>query len=433
MSRKPPIELPQTDDPYVLLDVRPGASADQIRRAYLRRVKVYKPDRFPAEFRRVREAYDRVREQERWFEAWREASEVVRRAAEAAAREEAEQGERDGDASGGEPSGDEASDDEAARGDEASDREATGDEASDVDAARDDEERGGNGAYVGEEPHRGNGSYGGNGAYGGNGPYVGEEPHRGNGAYGGNGLDDETFGDDEEDVEALIAALEEELRQGRAGERDHEPSPGHDDEAPVELDAWVRGGHSAREAAAAERSRQARTSEVGERLEALAQQVHAALEEGRVTEAAARLLEPEIEALGSYPELSTLLLEVCCAAVWAEPSQFQALADRYGDLVSTHDTEYRDGALLHRRTLAHELPAWREAVADWPELHQFMMLGASLRAPAEAELGLRLGRRAAGEPTEFLRMSVVASAAAPGIMTLYVTMAERWARLYGRL
>src|SRR5690606_1565227 len=224
----------------------------------------------------------------------------------------------------------------------------------------------------GEEPHRGNGSYGGNGAYGGNGPHRGNGSYGGNGAYGGNGLDDETFGDDEEDVEALIAALEEELRQGRAGERDHEPSPGHDDEAPVELDAWVRGGHSGREAAAAERSRQARTSEVGERLEALAQQVHAALEEGRVTEAAARLLEPEIEALGSYPELSTLLLEVCCAAVWAEPSQFQALADRYGDLVSTHDTEYRDGALLHRRTLAHELPAWREAVADWPELHQFM-------------------------------------------------------------
>ena len=87
MSPKdPPVALPDTDDPYVLLEVRPGASADQIRRAYLRRVKVFKPDRYPAELRRVREAYDRLREQEAWFHAWQQASEVVRQAQERAAR-----------------------------------------------------------------------------------------------------------------------------------------------------------------------------------------------------------------------------------------------------------------------------------------------------------------------------------------------------------
>lgn len=321
------MKLPDTDDPYVLLDVRPGATAEQIRRAYMRRVKVWKPDRHPAEFRRVREAYDRLREQEKWFHAWQQAGEVVRRAAEEAARSEAE-----------------ASDEpehEAEAGDDV----------------------------------------------------------------------------DEDDVDALIAALEEELRE----HPDQADEDLEDERQPFTPDP------------AELRRRRARAAVASERLATLASEVHAALEAGRFAEAADRLLEPETAALATHRDLAPILLEVCCAVVWELPPRFQALVSRYGDIVSAHDTEHHDGALLHRRVLEGELPAWREVVAEWPELHRFLVLGSSLRAPAEAELGLRLGRRAAADPTAFLQVLERAAERAPGIVTLYVGMAERWARSYGRL
>lgn len=393
MSRKPPVALPDTEDPYLLLDVRPGASADQIRRAYLRRVKMYKPDRHPAEFRKVREAYDRLREQERWFDAWRQANEVVRQAAEAEAAR--------GDGRGG---GDER---HADAGDE---------EHDELGDAGDDANRGGD--------------FGEHGT-----PY--DERH------------DEDEGDDgdadDEDLAALMAALEDELREGRNGGRgpldggrgplddEHEPDEyehGHDageDASPIDL------ADRPRRDPAEDARRSQRAAELTERLAALEQQVHAALHAGACTKAATLLLASDTDALAARPELATLLLEVCCAVVWDQPAQFQALVDRYGDLVSAHDTEYRDGALLHRRTLTHELAGWRQAVAGWPELHQFLVLGASLRAPAEAELGLRLGKRAAADAKGFLHVLAVAAVHAPGIVALYVGMAERWSRHYGRL
>jgi DnaJ domain len=342
MSSKPPIALPDTDDPYVLLDVRPGASAEQIRRAYLRRVKEWKPDRHPAEFRRVREAYDRLREQERWFDAWRQASDVVRRAAE-----------------------------QVARGDDEPPVGADGPPS----AATDD------GPGIASD--------------------AGDE---------GNEAD--------EDVAALIAALEDELRDHREP-ADDDPPPAHDAAA---SEPRRRGAHAAE---LASRNR--------ERLAVLEHAVHAALDAGRWAEAADRLLEPDAEALATYREFAPLLLEVCCAVVWELPPRFAVLVARYGDLVSTLDTEHRDGALLHRRTLVDELPAWRRAVADCPELHRFLVLGSSLRAPAEAELGLRLGQRAAADPTAFFRVLTGAAQVAPGFVSLYVGMAERWSRCYGRL
>lgn len=367
MSRKPPVPLPESDDPYVLLEVRPGASVEQIRRAYLRKVRVYKPDRHPAEFRRVREAYDRLREQERWFDAWRQASEVVRKAAEEAARAEGE-------------ASDDGGDDAAAQ---------AGDEAQDDEGARE-----------------------------------------------GHGYEHEHEDDGEDDdVEALIAALEEELREAReAGEELDDDELGDDaDEdrgmngrdhgpwrvVPIDRNASLRG--------------RASTNASAERLDALEQQVHAALEADRLVDAAALLLAPDADVLAAQPRFATLLLEVCCAVVWEDPPQLQALVGRYGDVISQHDTEHRDGALLHRRILADELPAWRRVVADWPELHRFVVLGSSLRAPGEAELGLRLGKRAAADPTAFLRVLVVASACAPGIVALYCGMAERWSRAYGTI
>ncbi len=323
---KPPHRLPDTEDPYLLLDVRPGATTEQIRRAYLRSVKQWKPDRHPAEFRRVREAYDRLLEQERWFDAWRQATDVVRRASEAVTDQE--------------PSAEELTELER-------------------DVAQDD-------AEWAEADEEGEGN-----------------------------------------VEALIAALEDELRD--------EP----DDSEPEET--------------AEPQRRSERAAAVAEQLAALQERVHAALEAERWHEAAARLLEPGVDALAARPEVAPLLLEVCCAVVWALPSAFEALVARYGDLVSAHDTEHHEGALLHRRIHGDELPAWRAAVVDHPELMRFVVLGSSLRAPAEAELGLRLGKRAAADPTAFLRTLTRAATDAPGILGLFIGMAERWTRLYGQL
>lgn len=397
---KPPVTLPDTDDPYVLLDVRPGASEEQIRRAYLRKVKVWKPDRHPAEFRRIREAYDRLREQEQWFHAWQKAGEVVRRAAEEQARGEAEQGHADGDATTrGAAAGRAGAESADAAGASRADAEAR---------ARADAER---------------------------------------------ELDDETLAAlaeeevEEEDLEAVLAALELELRA-------HAEADDGEAEAEAEEDAWADDeraddGEAAEDAWAEERAdderaddgdelaaarrRRARAAAASDRLAALELAVHAALEAGRIAEAADRLLAPGTEALATRREFAPLLLEVCCVAVWEQPARFQALVSRYGDLVSRHDTEHHEGALLHRRILEGEVPAWRNTVVDWPELQRFMALGSSLRAPAEAELGLRLGRRAAADPTGLLQVLARAAQAAPGIVTLYASMAERWARCYGRL
>jgi len=355
---KPPLTLPDTDDPYVLLDVRPGASAEQIRRAYLRRVKVWKPDRHPAEFRRVREAYDRLREQERWFDALRQAGEVVRRAAEDAAHTGAEAG--------------------AEAASEASRAAAETDASATSEAVRAEIEQALEHELLRPQP--------------------------------------EADQAEDEDVDALILALEQELRE--------HPDP---------LDAEAEAAARPLVPDELEPRRRARAAEQADRLAALELVVHAALEAGHYAEAADRLLEPGSETLAARREFAPLLLEVCCAVVWELPPRFQALVARYGDLVSSHDTEHHDGALLHRRILLEELPAWRAVVADWPELHRFLVLGSSLRAPAEAELGLRLGRRAAADPAGFLRVLAHAAERAPGIVALQAAMAERWARCYGRL
>jgi curved DNA-binding protein CbpA len=384
---KPPA-LPETDDPYLLLDVRPGASAEQIRRAYLRRVKEWKPDRHPAEFRRVREAYDRLREQEQWFDAWRQAGDVVRRAAEAAAHTEAD-AEVPADTQAGEAEAD-ARRETSPRSDAS--RAATPDEAGEASATSE---------AVRAELEQ---------------ALEHDVLHIHADAQAGEA--------DDEDVDALIAALEQELRE--------HPEPGDADEdiEPEDTDEDAPRLHPLD---AAEHRRRARVAERAEHLAALEHDVHAALERGRLAEAADRLLEPGTEAIAARREFAPLLLEVCCAVVWELPPRFAALVARYGDLVSSHDTEHHDGALLHRRNLEGELPAWRRAVADWPELHRFLALGSSLRAPAEAELGLRLGRRAAADPTGFLQVLARAAEQAPGIVALHTAMAERWARCYGRL
>lgn len=53
------------DDPRQLLGVSPEAGDEEIRAAYLRKVKEYPPDRAPREFERVRDAYESLRDPRR--------------------------------------------------------------------------------------------------------------------------------------------------------------------------------------------------------------------------------------------------------------------------------------------------------------------------------------------------------------------------------
>jgi curved DNA-binding protein CbpA len=49
-------------DPHAVLEVAPEATDDEIRAAYLRKVKQFPPDRNPVEFERVRDAYELLRD-----------------------------------------------------------------------------------------------------------------------------------------------------------------------------------------------------------------------------------------------------------------------------------------------------------------------------------------------------------------------------------
>ena len=49
-------------DPRHVLGIPPEAGDEEIRAAYLRKVKEYPPDRAPAEFEKVRDAYETLRD-----------------------------------------------------------------------------------------------------------------------------------------------------------------------------------------------------------------------------------------------------------------------------------------------------------------------------------------------------------------------------------
>jgi curved DNA-binding protein CbpA len=53
------------EDPRQVLEIEAEAGDEEIRAAYLRKVKEYPPDRSPREFERVRDAYDMLRDPRR--------------------------------------------------------------------------------------------------------------------------------------------------------------------------------------------------------------------------------------------------------------------------------------------------------------------------------------------------------------------------------
>jgi len=51
-------------NPYTVLGVQPEDSDEAIRQNYLKAVRQYPPDRHPDDFRRVHEAYERIKDEE---------------------------------------------------------------------------------------------------------------------------------------------------------------------------------------------------------------------------------------------------------------------------------------------------------------------------------------------------------------------------------
>ena len=58
----------RSSDPRILLGVAPQASDEEIRAAYLRKLREYPPDRNPDEFELVRDAYEQLRDRRRRVE-----------------------------------------------------------------------------------------------------------------------------------------------------------------------------------------------------------------------------------------------------------------------------------------------------------------------------------------------------------------------------
>lgn len=50
-----------SEGPYAVLGLAPGATAEEVRRAYFRLVRIHTPEAHPEEFKRVRAAYETLR------------------------------------------------------------------------------------------------------------------------------------------------------------------------------------------------------------------------------------------------------------------------------------------------------------------------------------------------------------------------------------
>ena len=60
-----PHTLAHSSDPWAVLALPVGAGDDDLRAAYLRKIKQFPPDRAPEQFERVRDAYDVLRDSQR--------------------------------------------------------------------------------------------------------------------------------------------------------------------------------------------------------------------------------------------------------------------------------------------------------------------------------------------------------------------------------
>lgn len=54
-------DMAEAPNPYEVLEVSEDADDEELRRAYLRKVKEFPPDRAPEQFQRIRDAYEVAR------------------------------------------------------------------------------------------------------------------------------------------------------------------------------------------------------------------------------------------------------------------------------------------------------------------------------------------------------------------------------------
>jgi hypothetical protein len=59
------------DDPHALLGVHPGVDPTELKRAYTKLIRRFKPEQAPEQFRRIREAYDRLLSYARFFQQFK--------------------------------------------------------------------------------------------------------------------------------------------------------------------------------------------------------------------------------------------------------------------------------------------------------------------------------------------------------------------------
>jgi curved DNA-binding protein CbpA len=62
VTERPAFNQPPPEDPVAVLEIAPNADAEALRAAYLAKVKQFPPERFPAEFERIRDAYAYLRD-----------------------------------------------------------------------------------------------------------------------------------------------------------------------------------------------------------------------------------------------------------------------------------------------------------------------------------------------------------------------------------
>lgn len=55
-------QIEKMNDPWEVLDISRDAGEEEIREAYLKRIKAYPPDRYPDAFERTKEAYDTLKD-----------------------------------------------------------------------------------------------------------------------------------------------------------------------------------------------------------------------------------------------------------------------------------------------------------------------------------------------------------------------------------
>lgn len=77
------------DDPYELLGVARGVQARDLKKAYTQLIRIYKPEQFPEQFRKIRDAYETVLRFVQWFGAAEEAAPAEAGAGESAASADA--------------------------------------------------------------------------------------------------------------------------------------------------------------------------------------------------------------------------------------------------------------------------------------------------------------------------------------------------------